>query len=238
MKIFRLFGVAVAALCMCVNFTACSNGDGYNDGDFAGERKLVKMVLQDGDDTDTYKFSYDNQGRLVEFQANDYDACQYIWGNNTILQTDDTTYTIENGLIQQSESKSYYDDENSIRIYTYDNAGRCNENMVWDGDRLVLGYLGDYKYRYNYTDVTCTKGFLPILHMAFVEDPLLVVHPELIGARTKQLPTSATYTNFIDSSQEGGAITYEYEFDSEGYISKIIEKSDRGYTYSYTLTWK
>ena len=110
--------------------------------------------------------------------------------------------------------------------------------MVWDGDRLVLGYLGDYKYRYNYTDVTCTKGFLPILHMAFVEDPLLVVHPELIGAYTRQLPTSATYTNFINPSQEGGAITYEYEFDSEGYISKIIEKSDRGYTYSYTLTWK
>lgn len=237
MKIFKLFGVAVAALCMCVNFTACSSGDDADGGGFAGERKLVKMVLQDGDDTDTYKFSYDNQGRLVEFQANDDDACQYIWGNNTI-QADGTIYTIENGLIQQSESKSYYDDENSIRIYTYDNAGRCNENMVWDGDRLVLGYLGDYKYRYNYTDVTCTKGFLPILHMAFVEDPLLVVHPELIGAYTRQLPTSATYTNFIDSSQKGGTITYEYEFDSEGYISKIIEKSDRGYTYSYTLTWK
>ena len=152
MKIFKLFGVAVVAVCMCVNFTACSSGEDADGGGFAGERKLVKMVLQDGDDTDTYKFSYDNQGRLVEFQANDDDACQYIWGNNTI-QADGTIYTIENGLIQQSESKSYYDDENSIRIYTYDNAGRCNENMVWDGDRLVLGYLGDYKYRYNYTDV-------------------------------------------------------------------------------------
>ncbi len=235
MKIFRLFGVAVVAVCMCVNFTACSSGDDAYGGDFASERKLVKMVLTDGDDTDTYKFSYDNQGRLVEFQANDYDVSQYIWGNNTI-QTDDTTYTIKNGLVQKSESS--YGNNTETRIYTYDNAGRCNENMVWDGDRLVLGYLGDYKYRYNYTDVTCTKGFLPILHMAFVEDLLLVAHPELIGARTKQLPTSATYTNFIDSSQKGGTITYEYEFDSEGYISKIIEKSDRGYTYSYTLTWK
>ena len=110
--------------------------------------------------------------------------------------------------------------------------------MVWDGDRLVLGYLGDYKYRYNYTDVTCTKGFLPILHMAFVEDPLLVVHPELIGARTKQLPTSATSTNFIDPSQEGATITYEYEFNAEGYISKIIVTTDSGGTYSWILTWK
>ena len=232
MKIFRFFEMALVTICMCVNFTACSSGDDADSGGFAGERKLVKMVMGDGDDTDVVAFNYDNQGRLVEI-----DGETYIWGNNTI-QAGGTIYTIENGLIQQRESKSYYDDENSIRIYTYDNAGRCNDNMVWDGDRLALGYLGDYKYKYNYTGVTCKKGFLPIWHMAFVEDPLLVVHPELIGAYTRQLPTSATYTNFINPSQEGGAITYEYEFDSEGYISKIIEKSDRGYTYSYTLTWK
>jgi hypothetical protein len=69
MKIFKLFGVAVVAVCMCVNFTACSSGDDADSGGFAGERKLVKMVMGDGDDTDVVAFNYDNQGRLVEIDG-------------------------------------------------------------------------------------------------------------------------------------------------------------------------
>ena len=59
---------------------------------------------------------------------------------------------------------------------------------------------------------------------------ITVVHPELFGLRTKQLP--ATVCGGRDSVAE----TFAYEFDKDGYISKIIVSGRN--KWSYTLTWK
>ena len=77
------------------------------------------------------------------------------------------------------------------------------------------------------------------------ECPLLfMAHPEIAGMRTTQLPTSITWTHTDDYSgkTDSETSTMEYEFDKEGYISKIIGKetdSDGSTdTYIYTLTWQ
>ena len=252
MKFFRFLGMAVIAVCMCANFTACSkDGDGSEGGGSSvSEKKLVRIVYNYGDSGETYKFSYDKQGRVVESQCGDeYEnwKSEYIWGNNT-LQVDTNysrtipvhpdlsgtseyseVYTIENGLVLKCTC------EDEVYYYSYDNTGRWNKDMTWDGDKLILEYKGDNKYKYNYTGLTCKKGYLPNFN---VGEPLFIAHPELVGIQTKLLPTSATYTNFIDPSIAGGTVNYKYEFDSEGYISKITEKYDDGETVTYTLTWE
>ena len=66
---------------------------------------------------------------------------------------------------------------------------------------------------------------------------LIMVHPELFGARTKQLQTAVICG---DSDGDSETTTFEYEFDSEGYVSKItMGFEDDGQTYhEIFLTWE
>ena len=59
---------------------------------------------------------------------------------------------------------------------------------------------------------------------------LFMAHPEIVGIRTNQLP------NTYSPDDEEFSLTYEY--DKEGYISKIKMKNEDGDSETYTLTWK
>ncbi|MBE6211742.1 MAG: hypothetical protein E7129_01195 [Rikenellaceae bacterium] len=252
MKIFKPFGMAVVAVCMCVNFTACSSGDDANGGgDFAGERKLVKMVLQDGDDTETYLFSYDNQGRVTEARVGDEDWAWnhiFIWENNTVKVLDDgnhrCTYTIENGLVRSSYHPADFE-WSYTQYYTYNLAdklvresGEFYSNYTWDGDKLIsMVGSGEFDVTYSYEDVYCKKGYLPMLSW----DPIHMAHPELFGIKMTQLPVSSM--NVMEENHNNDySNKYQYEFTTDGYISKIIVKRVGGYhdgaIISWTLTWK
>ena len=68
-------------------------------------------------------------------------------------------------------------------------------------------------------------------------DVLYMAHPELFGIKMTQLPVSSM--NVMEENHNNDhSNKYQYEFTTDGYISKIIVKDGRGYTYSYTLTWK
>ena len=252
MKIFRPFAVTLAAVCMCVNFTSCSNGDDANGGgDFAGERKLVKMVITSGDYTETYLFSYDNQGRVTEARIGDEDWAWnhiFIWENNTVKVLDDgdhrCTYTIENGLVRSSYHPGDFE-RPYTQYYTYNLAdklvresGEYYSEYTWVGDKLIsMVGSGDFDVTYSYEDVYCKKGYLPIL----LWDPIHMAHPELFGIKMTQLPVSSM--NVMEENHNNDhSNEYQYEFTTEGYISKITEKRAGGVegdsTCSYTLTWK
>ena len=62
-----------------------------------------------------------------------------------------------------------------------------------------------------------------------MEEVLFMAHPEIAGMRTNQLP------NTYSPGDEEFSLTYEY--DKEGYISKIKTKDSYG-SATYTLTWK
>ena len=86
-------------------------------------------------------------------------------------------------------------------------------------------YDGSDKYTFTYGE-SCEKGYYPLIpyfmgYRSPTEMMLFMAHPEITGMRTKQLPTRM------------GGITFTYEFDKEGYISKLGVNNTEA-----TLTWK
>ncbi|MBR5002239.1 MAG: DUF4595 domain-containing protein [Bacteroidaceae bacterium] len=134
------------------------------------------------------------------------------------------------------------------KIKTEDKDGDGIESITlrWDNDKLISVTEEDentytnskeiYDYTFTY-DQTCKKGYFP-LYMCYLgrdevpdSDDITIVHPELFGLRTKQLPAT------VCGGPYSVAETFAYEFDKDGYISKIIVTSGI-YKWSYTLTWK
>lgn len=126
MKTFRTIGLTLAAVLMCVNFTACEEDDD-EPAQNNKSKKLVETKIVYNDEvcteTTTLKFSYDENNRLVSYEGNEeyYDeddeensifVQNYTWEGNTI-STDYKSqnyhthrlYKLENGLIKSiSES--------------------------------------------------------------------------------------------------------------------------------------
>ena len=65
MRTFRLLGMALLAIVMCANFTACSSDDDEvikdDDGVITNQKKLVEIKST----SDDGEYSYDTKGRLV-----------------------------------------------------------------------------------------------------------------------------------------------------------------------------
>ena len=247
-----MFGMALMAVLMCGNFASCSKeGNPDGSGDFSNEKKLVKMVCESDRYSCTNTFSYDSKGRLTEATKTDNNRSNtynLIWGDDRVLlhnvrQNDGIIFTLSNGLIQ---NYSNYDSSFGSHTFTYNQSNRFikwgyvserpGENFtklaIWDGDKLacISNYEGgQYSYTYN---GTCQKGYFPFYLGSLIEDVwgdlLFSAHPELIGARSSQLPAT-------EKSDGKTTYTYRYEFDKDGYISKIYEEGAE--TYIYSLTW-
>lgn len=265
MKTFRLIGAALLAVLMCANFASCSkdddaattdgggNDEGGNQQVTVSEKKLVKMVSNE----ETYTFSYDGEGRLSSaidtYDDGDYGykySYKFIWGDDAVVvkyekesgdYTNTYTYTLKDGLVQ-----SYVDDDNDKGTYFYNNSNRLIKaeftskdwtiNAVWDKDKLVSVKTSDKYGSYPSSILTygetCKKGYFPLIsNIIELEEVLFMAHPEIAGMRTNQLPNTYLYED-----DEEFSLTYEY--DKEGYISKIKLKDNDGNTDTYTLTWK
>ena len=267
MKTFRMIGMALIAVMMCANFASCSKEDDTtsqgNDGIggeevVAKEKKLAKIVGVSGSDAETYEFSYDDKGRVVKASEIDkYDDSyykyeyQFVWGDDAIIanikgsSNSDSDYsysstlTLEDGLVQ-----SCNDDYDGDETYSYNKSGRISsrkfivtQSYLWDSDKLVSVIYKEPEKRVFTYGTSCQKGYIPLFlfRIEIGYEILYLANPEPIGARTTQLPTSGTYIN--SSGEEGKTTTFAYEFDKEGYITKVTAKQD-GETTTYTLTWK
>ena len=242
------------------------NDEGGNQEVTVSEKKLVKMVSNDEtytfsyDDegrlnsaTDTY--SYDD-GSYSEKSKYSY---KFIWGDDAVVVkyeyeresdyiygggttgTGTYTYSLKDGLVQ-----SYVDDDNDKGTYSYNNSNRLIKaeftskgwtiNAVWDKDKLVSVKTSDKYGPYTpsiltYGETTCKKGYFPLIsNIIELEEVLFMAHPEIVGIRTNQLPN--TYSPYDEE------ISMTYEYDKEGYISKIKMKDEDGDSETYTLTWK
>ena len=232
------------------------------------EKRLVKVVSGQTDPT-TYTFEYDNEGRLIKvvesWEKDTYsDVCtsSYEWGFNKIdvkqvscssdgsesyTSTAICSYILDNnGLVTEYTNSDKYINCTIKYYYTYNESNRLtsvtgtdsNDAFVWSGDKLTT-----YKW---YDDVctltygkTCKRGYNIFLG-EFIQGgyELIMGHPELFGARTKQLQTTVILG---DSDGDSETQTFEYEFDSEGYVSKITTGfEDDGQTYCEPifLTWE
>lgn len=225
-------------------------------------KKLAQIVgtetSEDGSYSETYAyvFNYDSQGKLVQAVYSEEDdvykdtrGYQFVWGddaikvNRVVGSGSSLTYNLNDKLVRNSDNGDTFSYNSSNKfakgIYGSNKFAKVKFEYVvtaiWDGDKLVSISRGEYD------DVTlkygnsCQKGYFPLIATMIQDNPefclLFMAHPEIAGLRTSQLPTSVTITDDYSGETETSTITYE--FDKEGYISKIKTSSS-----TYTLTWK
>lgn len=257
MKTFRMIGMAMMAILMGMSFASCSK----DDGDGVGGKKLTKIVVG-GKFSETVEFKYDSNGRLTEAKDGG-GVYQYIWGDdaikvNTPYTTGNHTYSLKNGLVHSWNKTLTYNQSNRP-IKLVPEQGGYEVTFIWDGDKLVSASEVKNDYQYGYTDnatltyeKTCQKGYSPLfVGNLGVDDYLFMAHPELLGARTNQLPanvSSSRVHNNVGGVNSSSSYTFDYELDNSGYISKIHrdgyyvnhsgEEERVNSSYTYTLTWE
>ena len=112
MKTFRVIGMAMLAVLLCVGNSSCSKEDDLsgNGGVTSGSKKLTKIVqTRDNGDSHEAIFSYDDNGRLISCYG-DGEIYQFSWSDNTITRTtsyNETTYSYIDGLVRKEE-RDYY----------------------------------------------------------------------------------------------------------------------------------
>ena len=222
------------------------------------EKKLVKIVGSFGSDSETYEFSYDDKGRVTKASGvQNYDGeyenetVQFIWGDDAIMvdykrsssySSENENYsaklTHQNGLVQNSDTDEKFTYNGSGRISSRVARG-CTTSVLWDGNKLVSISDEDGKTAFTYGSSSCKKGYFPFfpIMIGFDFELLYIANPELIGAKTTQLPTSYKYNSNHSKDEDEDSISLAYDFDSDGYITKVTLKQG-GDTISYSLTWR
>ena len=248
-KTFRLVGMALFAVLMCVNFASCSSSDDEpteekdeNEVVVSG-KKIAKIISESEEWKETRTFSYDDKGRLIKStETDEYDnekntrTYQFIWGDDVIKCSGDNnyTFTLKNGLVQSDELHTYsYNKSNRlVKVET----SYSTATAIWDGDKLMSISDDDGDDRTFAYEKTCKKGNFPFAANMIDDCELFIAHPEIVGSLTTQLPASLTEIDGYSGDKE--TATFAYEFDKEGYISKITAKATDGSTETYTLTWE
>ena len=247
MKQFRLLGMALLALIMSIGFVACSSSDNDdNNGDGGNSpKKLTKVITSYGDgDKGAEFFSYDTNGKLKSYYGGE-DTYTFNWSDDIVTITNNTdgkteTCYIADNLIRNStvyNTKYYYNDNNKLtKIQT----NFHTDSVKWDGDKITEQY-----YIFSYSGKTC-KGFNPVIWVSsknlFYGNYWLSACPELIGAKSNQLPDGFKYKN-NDNKKEA---KISYTFDSEGYVTEFIiqfynngaSPTSQYVTWKYKLTWE
>lgn len=247
------------AILMCVNFASCSSSDDdpteepEEGGVVVSGKKLVKFVTDGGDWKETWKLKYDNKGRLIEATEKDEGSNegsyshQFAWGDDAIIlksgyNNKNKIYTIKNGLLQSCDDGASYSYNQSNRIISLNHGGFNGlATAIWNSDQLLAYSADGTDFTLSY-EKNCNKGYSPLSPYLYIYDyifePLLLAHPEMLGMRTTQLPTSVTKND----DRYNMTSTLTYEFDKEGYITKITEKETDSNgatsTCTYTLTWE
>ena len=262
MKTFRILkniSIALFSIFICLNFTSCSN-----DNDSGITTKGKKLTKIEYDDWSSTTFNYDKKGKLIEVSETSRDGesetYYYAWEDSIISIIDpnsvanDTLY-IKNGLVEKIDNYETLFYNNSKKLISYKKV-RSNYNNTfscfWEQDKLSScninsrsgSYMTSKTITFDYDGISCPKGCIHPIFITlsysddsgwvnFTEKEMFVfAHPELFGVQTTLLPTSITYDDDNDS------FNYQYEFDKNGYVSKIILIDEDGDDETYTLTWE
>ncbi len=113
METLRMFGMALLAVLMCVNFASCSSDD--NDEPIRekkGTFVVGKNLIEVRDNNWCYGFNYDEQGRVIKY-SEDSETYTYTYSNKEVVKKaknkDVTfTYTLDNNVISELKRIQHY----------------------------------------------------------------------------------------------------------------------------------
>lgn len=252
MKTFKLIGMALLAVVMCVNFASCSSDDdeeGKSDNPFTGGGKKLSSVVVKTDysySDNVINFTYNSDGYLIRAKDK-WKTYTYSWSENTItiVSSEQETAMI---TLNNSKIKSYEDDDEIILFFydsnNYLSSTNCNGkeyDFTWDAGNLI---------EVDETKQTFDKSMKSTSVMAIIEDYdnpyedaiggwgmqlLLAAHPNLFGTFSKNaLSTLKVY----DAGLVGGY--YSYKYDKEEYPNTITETNidDNTLHATYEITWE
>ena len=250
-----------ASFTACSNDDDGSSGD--DSGNKSG-KKLTKIVSTSPNYNETYTFSYDSDGNLSSAKCESLyideeygnettvENYQFIWGDDVIKVKkeekqqygedhkweDKEEYMIylRDGLVQFSDKDETYSYNSSKKFFKGEDEFYTT-TAIWNGDKLMAvestedgGEGANLTYK-----TSCQNGYFPFISsiIDFGCEILFMAHPEIAGMETKQLPASQeTFNNMHE--EEYSYITLTYEFDEDGYISKVKADGNN----AFTLTWE
>lgn len=266
MKTFRTIGLTLAAVLMCVNFTACEEDDDEPAQNNKSKKLVeIKMVSNEDDYTETmtFKFSYDENNRLVscehykeDDEENSISVQNYTWEGNTISQDYKSgdyheLYKLENGLIKSiSESIDVNGATEHIAIteltYNSDNRiielNRNNEiaRYTWENNKITSYDEEEFvPYSISYNDKTC-NGYFPLFWITPYLPDLVLTNPELFGLKLNALPSKIEINTDVED-YKGSWEFDSYTFDSDGYVKSFtvnFYESDSEENGTVTLKWE
>ncbi|WP_455669666.1 hypothetical protein [Phocaeicola sp.] len=256
MRTFRLLGMALIAILVSVNFTACSSDDDEiikdDDGVITNEKKLVEMQETYKEYTNIMTFSYDSKGKLISIVEKDYDSSKsdiinITWGENTVTESEDgesITYSLTDGLVRTGlETDGYkysfaYNSSKQLTTYQYgDKHDSSTRTFAWENGRVTkIVYDGEIS-EITYDSKTC-KGYFPLMVLMVEDDfKVMLAHPELIGMRITQLP-SQSYSKDIQKGEYYDDYikeTNKYENIYESTTKFTYKLNSDGYVESVTM---
>ena len=223
-------------LCTFV-FVACSDDDDKDDDKPIDRGRLINKITEsykNDSRPNEYTFEYDAQGRVTKRDAGGH-VHTYTYTQNSIIFKDyyENEFSVQieyklndKGLITlASETTSSDLAHPNVTNYTYNENNQLinvgDETLTWkDGNIVSIGTDSYTDYTYNQTEY---NGYLLDLLLPGGSDNinLILMDYGYMGQRCK---------NLIATDSDG---CYEYTFDKEGYITKIVQGN-----WTYTITYK
>lgn len=225
-----------------------------------------------------YEFNYNNEGFLSSAKMYDdegySEVINYEYSENKIYNGK-VSYSLFNDKVSiyENEYDYYKFDYGSSNYEQLNKIGENGEYIVsWENNRITkvgensvsdyyLPFQTYYWYNtYTYEGKTC-NGFIDIGILGFsdifnlddgkmMSDIIMLVHPELFGLKTNQLPKSSKEEIYVEDYDEDTgeeiiyddyeSYTYTYEFDDDGYLKKVTKTNVNATDefISNTYTWE
>ncbi len=231
--------MAIVAVIMCANFTACSDDDDDEEqgGGTTSGKRLTSVIYenkQEGySDTEELKYEYDVQGRVSKetytTSDGDYETRNYTYSDSQITVTtvwegkvaETETYILNKGVVVKYTQESN-GNIGLTTIYEYDNDNRLKsiseggaEQVIWENDNITKIEGSTYTY----TDIPASKGYNNYHNI----DAMLYKQGYFGKCSAHLIKTETRYDE---------ANTFAYETKND-YVVKVISNS-----YTMKLTWE
>ena len=184
MKTFRMIGMALFAVLMCVNFASCGGSDDEpieeekEEDVVVSKKKLIEMTWANSSETiHSYKFTYDNNGKLSKLKHEvinkDGEVAgtanySYNWSDNQIkiswdeIPEFDSSCNINNNLITEVK------DFNGLKYtFTYDDSQKMIEYKYNDKTRNTYRWGVDCITQFIYNNTNGAEIYYLIEYQSF-----------------------------------------------------------------------